>query len=87
MPQDPTDDKSTLIQVMAWGRQATSQYLNQCWARYIASLGHNELTPWWSENAVVILNIFFFKLMSRMDIFSISWEIALGLLSQELTDD
>ena len=26
-----TDDKSTLVQIMAWCRQATSHYLNQCW--------------------------------------------------------
>ena len=30
MPQDLTGDKSKLIQVMAWCRQATSHYLNQC---------------------------------------------------------
>ena len=28
-----TDDKSTLVQVMAWCRQAPSHYLNQCWPR------------------------------------------------------
>ena len=28
-----TDVKSTLVQVMAWCRQATSHYLIQCWAR------------------------------------------------------
>ena len=33
MPQDLTDDKSTLVHVMAWCRQATSHYLNQCWPR------------------------------------------------------
>ena len=33
MPQGLTDDKSTLVQVMAWCRQATSHYLNQCWPR------------------------------------------------------
>ena len=33
MPQDLTDDKSTLVQVMAWCRQATSHCLNQCWPR------------------------------------------------------
>ena len=33
MPQDLTDDKSTLVQVMAWCRQVTSHYLNQCWPR------------------------------------------------------
>ena len=33
MPQDLTDDKWTLVQVMAWCRQATSHYLNQCWPR------------------------------------------------------
>ena len=30
MPWD-LDDKSTLVQVMAWCRQATSHYLSQCW--------------------------------------------------------
>ena len=33
MPQDLADDKSTLVQVMAWCRQATGHYLNQCWPR------------------------------------------------------
>ena len=39
-------DKSTLVQVMTWCRQATSHYLSQCWARslcHMASLGPNEL--------------------------------------------
>ena len=43
MPLDLTDDKSTLVRVMAWCRQATSHYLSQCWPRSIASLGHYEL--------------------------------------------
>ena len=46
MPLDLTD-KSTMVWVMAWCRQATSHYLNQCWprsCRHMASLGHNELT-------------------------------------------
>ena len=49
MSLDFTDDKSTLAQVMAWCRQATSHYLSQCWphlCRHMASLGHNELTQW-----------------------------------------
>ena len=33
MPLDLTDDKSTLVQVMAWCRQATSHYLSQYWPR------------------------------------------------------
>ena len=47
MPLDFTDDKSVLVQVMAWCRQATSHYLSPCWLRMIcrqmASLGLNEL--------------------------------------------
>ena len=31
MQQDLTDDISTLVLVMAWCRQVTSHYLNQCW--------------------------------------------------------
>ena len=33
MSLDFTDDQSTLVQVMAWCRQAISHYLNQCWPR------------------------------------------------------
>ena len=31
--QDLTDDKSTLVQIMAWCHKATRHYLNQCWPR------------------------------------------------------
>ena len=45
MPLDLTDDKSTLVQVMAWCRQATSHYLSQCWPR---SMSPNGVTrPQW----------------------------------------
>ena len=33
---DLSDDKSTLVQVMAWCRQATSHYLSQCWPRSLS---------------------------------------------------
>ena len=39
MPQDLTDDKSTLVQAMAWCYQATSHYLNQCWPRSMSPYG------------------------------------------------
>ena len=44
MSLDLTDDKSTLVQVMAWCRQATSHHLSQYWhlCRNRASLGPNE---------------------------------------------
>ena len=48
MPLNSTDDKSTLVQVMAWCRQATSHYLSKCWSRSMllrSSLAPNELTP------------------------------------------
>ena len=53
MPQNLTDDKSTLVQVMAWCRQAPSHYLSQCWPRslrHLASLGPNELNLHFSTN-------------------------------------
>ena len=48
MPLDLTNDKSTLVQVMAWCRQATSHYLSQCWPWFMSpydmvSIGHKEL--------------------------------------------
>ena len=36
MSLDFTDDQSTLVQVMAWCRQATSHYLSQCWPRSLS---------------------------------------------------
>ena len=36
---DLSDDKSTLVQVMAWCRQATSHYLSQCWLRSLSPYG------------------------------------------------
>ena len=38
MPQGLTD-KSTLVQVMAWCRQATSHYLRQCWLGPLSRYG------------------------------------------------
>ena len=32
---DHTYDKSTLVHVMAWCRQATSYYMSQCWPRFL----------------------------------------------------
>ena len=43
MPMDFTDDQSTLVQVMAWCRKATSHYLSQCWPR----LCHQMTRPQW----------------------------------------
>ena len=39
MPQDLTDDKSTLVLVMAWCRQATCHYLIQCWPSSMSPYG------------------------------------------------
>ena len=39
MTQDLTDDKSTLVQVMAWCRQAASHYLSQCWLSSLSPCG------------------------------------------------
>ena len=54
MPQDLTDDESTLVQVMAWCRQASSHYLSQCWPRSMSPNGvtrpqwvNSESSPHW----------------------------------------
>ena len=39
MPWDLAGDKSTLVQVMAWCRQATSHYLSQCWPSSMSTYG------------------------------------------------
>ena len=39
MPQIHIGDKSVLVQVMVWCRQATSHYLSQCWPRSLSPYG------------------------------------------------
>ena len=39
LTQNLTNDKSTLVQVMAWCHQATSHYLNHCWPRSMSPYG------------------------------------------------
>ena len=39
MSQNLTNEKSTLVQVMVWCRQATSHYLSQCWPRSMLQYG------------------------------------------------
>ena len=39
MSLDFNDEQSTLVQVMAWCRQAPSHYLNQCWRRSLLPYG------------------------------------------------
>ena len=39
MPQNLTNENSTLFQQMAWCHQATSYYLSQCWARSVLPCG------------------------------------------------
>ena len=47
---DITVHKTALVQVMAWCRQATSNYLRQCWPRYV--LPYGVTPPQWVYNAV-----------------------------------
>ena len=42
-------DKSTLVQVMAWCRQAPSHYLSQCWPRSASPYGVTR--PQWVKHA------------------------------------
>ena len=49
MPQNLTDHKSTLVQVIAWCRQATSRYLNQWWLGLLSSYG--VVRPQWVNSS------------------------------------
>ena len=49
-----TDDKSTLVQVMAWCLAAPSHYLSQCWPRWARSMSPNGVTgPQWVKRTLV----------------------------------
>ena len=48
LPLDHTCNKSTMVQVTAWCRQATSHYLSQCWPRSMSPYGVTR--PQWLKN-------------------------------------
>ena len=52
MSLDFTDDHWTLVQVMAWCRQATSHYLSQCWPRSVSP--HGATRPQWVNGTYII---------------------------------
>ena len=53
------DDQSTLVQLMAWCRQATSHYLSQCWPRSLSPYGVtrpqwvNSTLQWYQRSIMV----------------------------------
>ena len=47
IPLDLIDDKPSLVQVMAWCRQAASHYLSQCLPRPMSPYGVSR--PWWVD--------------------------------------
>ena len=70
MPLDLTDDKSTLVQVMAWCRQATSHHLSQCWPR---SMLPNDVTrpqrvnSLWSSYGCMVKRLLFLVLVRALN--------------------
>ena len=57
MSLDFTDDQSTLVQVMAWCRQATSHYLSQCWPRSV--LPYGVIRPQWTWTCLITMTVSF----------------------------
>ena len=55
MSLDFIDDQSTLVQVMAWCRQATSHYLSQCWPTSPSPYGVTR--PQWVNYAGVLQQV------------------------------
>ena len=97
MPLDLTDDKSTLVQVMAWCRQATSHYLRQCWPRFMSPYGVtrpqwvNEQHPCFQKLAMILkisLHITWKKnAMKSLDQMSIksNWEMYIYITNYHIS--
>ena len=76
MPLDLTDDKSALVQVMAWCCQATNLYLNQCWPRFMSRYGVTR-PQWVKERSFVSIFIYkwYLEVRSRVPYYEwwLSW--------------
>ena len=79
MPRDLTDDKSTLVQVMAWCRQATSHYLSQCWPSSMSPYGITRpqwVNPWYIPRNVPMVHVLLcFTVVRYWPILPISFRI------------
>ena len=65
MPENNYDDKSTLVQVMAWCLMASSHYLSQCWPS--SMLPYDATRPWWVNSK----DVNFSPLAVELHLFSI----------------
>ena len=54
IPENLTNEKPTLVQVMTWYRHATSHYLSQCWPRFM--LAHGVTKPQWVKEYIFTFN-------------------------------
>ena len=65
MSLDFTADQSTLVQVMAWCRQAISHHLSQCWPRSLSPYGVTR--PQWVNHNHIIISTTCIALQLRLD--------------------
>ena len=69
MPLDLINDKSTLVQVMAWCYHATSHYLSQCWPRSLSPYGVTR--PQWVN--IVYLKTFYTERILIRKLINLLW--------------
>ena len=78
---DLSNDKSTLVQVMAWCRQAPIHYLSQCWPRSVSPYGVT--WPQWILIMIIVWYIYIYVLTRYIG--STRWsELELELKNLEL---
>ena len=67
IPLEHAFDKSTLVQVMAWCRQATHHYVSQCWPRSLKPYGVTR--PQWVNIVLPDKTCIFLKVISAINAF------------------
>ena len=82
MSLDLTDDKSTLVQVMAWCRQAPSHYLSQCWPRSVSpyDVTKPQWVSIWMNTYILYFHIEFNSLSLSSRNLVISFKLLPGVL-------
>ena len=79
MPQNLTDDWSTLVQEIALCHQAASHYLNQCWCRYMSPV-HNELNSNLTKSRLFITAVSIVKSFCHaLQNFKMIWQLSNNL--------
>ena len=83
---DFVGDKSTVVQVRAWSRQATNQYLSQCWPKSTGMSSYGVISPQWVNPKSFFVGLIQLSRPKHQRENENSWSLHFVMRNTELSD-